>query len=342
MRGLNAALAVFLAAVGTQQSAAFTPAAPVCGRQSLTSHVGPRQFRFAPSTSSIDVRGAASHTASLSRLASSAAAAPGDDAKDASPPSPSPLFVKKSGIATFKTSKRLIAGMAFLTGWADFALVTKYKTFATMMTGNTMWMASAVVDGRVSDVFYYASAIASYVAGLVVFRKSDLAYKEKSLSRVCAPLVAALFVGADYLSYINPANRLIPISMLSLAFAVINSIGNEVGGTMTFVLTGHLTKLTALGVDRVSRAAGRKKPSDGEKSAAARCSLVIGAFFTGALWACALNSRAPATLQRGAFSAMGLLYGALFLWQDRENLGAWWLRDDEHLCEIDDLETTCT
>mmetsp|Transcript_34718 Transcript_34718/g.64031 ORF Transcript_34718/g.64031 Transcript_34718/m.64031 type:complete len:131 (-) Transcript_34718:101-493(-) len=130
--------------------------------------------------------------------------------------------------------------------------------------------------------------------------------------------------------------------MLSAAFAVINSVGSEVGGTLTFVLTGHMTKLTALGVDRVSRTAGRKNLTDGDKSAAARCLLVIGAFFRGALWACGLAARAPRLIERGAFSAMGLLYGLTFLWQDRENLGAWWLRDDEHMCEIDSLETTCT
>ena len=46
-------------------------------------------------------------------------------------------------ISVAKDKKNKFATMmAFLTGIADVTLNLKYKTFATMMTGNTMWMVS--------------------------------------------------------------------------------------------------------------------------------------------------------------------------------------------------------
>lgn len=72
--------------------------------------------------------------------------------------------------------KRLAAGMAFLTGWANVTLFLKYKGFATMMTGNTMWMARAAVEMRYVDVLYYMSMIFSYTMGLATFRKADLEF----------------------------------------------------------------------------------------------------------------------------------------------------------------------
>eukprot|EP00566_Odontella_aurita_P015147 CAMPEP_0113571358 /NCGR_PEP_ID=MMETSP0015_2-20120614/25510_1 /TAXON_ID=2838 /ORGANISM="Odontella" /LENGTH=344 /DNA_ID=CAMNT_0000474301 /DNA_START=15 /DNA_END=1049 /DNA_ORIENTATION=+ /assembly_acc=CAM_ASM_000160 len=337
--------ALLLAAAAALLATESSALAPLRGRSAATA--APRSpfggaCRIAPPadpvfSSSASVRWTSPPTA----LSSAAAASPGEQSGDDAPPAPvvpTPAPPAKLN----KASKRLISALSFLTGWADVALITKYQTFATMMTGNTMKMAGAIIDRNPSGVVYFASAIASYVLGLIAFRKSDLALKDKSLSRVCAPLVAGLFILSDYLSYIHPGNKLIPVSLLSAAFAIINSVGSEVGGTMTFVLTGHMTKLTALGVDRVSRAAGRKKLTGGDTSAAARSSMVIGMFFAGALGACGLNARVPELMRRGGFAALGVLYGAVFLWQDRENLGRWWMREDEHMCEIDALETTCS
>lgn len=236
---------------------------------------------------------------------------------------------------------RLTSALAFMTGWADVTLMTKYKSFATMMTGNTMWMASAAIDNRFKDMGYYASIIVCYVAGLVVFRRSDLSLKNKSLTYVCAPSVLALFALADYLSCLNPSNRWPSMMMLSLGYGIINSVGTEVAGTLAFVVTGHMTKVTNLVVDRFSRKAGRVRLTKADRTAVKRSTCVIGSFFGGAIWAWGLLQRWPNLLVRGNFTIMGVLYAILFLWQDRETLGGWWLRDDQLMCSIDELETTC-
>jgi len=185
--------------------------------------------------------------------------------------------------ATGGRKKRLATGMAFLTGWADLALFRRYKTFATMMTGNAIWLANAVTQSRYSAACYYASVIASYIVGLSLFRRMDLQLRKQCL-RACALIVTALFVGSDIIQYYTQT-QWIPVLMLASAYGIINSIGIEVSGTLTFVITGHMTKLTHQGVDRFSRKRGRKKLTDDDKAVVVQNSAVVAGFFGGALFA---------------------------------------------------------
>ena len=91
-------------------------------------------------------------------------------------------------------------------------------------------------------------------------------------------------------------------------------------------------------VDNVSRTAGRKKiPKEGFLMSLS----VIGGFFLGAFWSVFLNHKVPQLKTRGSFSIMGVIYGTLFLWLDRDELGAWWSHKDGELCEINEYEGTC-
>jgi uncharacterized membrane protein YoaK (UPF0700 family) len=269
-------------------------------------------------------------------------------------PNGRPLFVlQNSATTTAETTaatttaatrsdgkKRLATGMAFLTGWADILLFLKYKTFATMMTGNLMWLATATVEGNLKNVGYYSSVIASYIFGLTAFRRMDFSLRKKCL-RICALLVAGLFVGSDLIYALTSyKSRWLPVMMLASGFGVINSIGTEVAGTLTFVVTGHMTRLIHVAVDRCSRSrGGRKRLSDADKEGVKLNSAVIGGFFGGALFASFLNQ---SFLLPGAFSMLGLLYGVLFYWLDMESLGgAWWLRKGKVMCEVDDDGDIC-
>jgi len=244
------------------------------------------------------------------------------------------------------SKKSLGSAMAFLTGWADIALFTKYKGFATMMSGNTMWMALAVIESRYKDVAYYASLIACYCAGVGMFRRADLTYKSKSLTLVCAPIATSLFVGSDILnSYIG--GRWLPMMCLAIGFGVVNSVGAEVAGSLTFVITGHLTRLTNMFVDRFSRAAGRMKLTDADKTARNMNLSIFGSFLAGAGTACAIAASAKGGGKLGSwiwkytFTILGVSYGLLFLRQDRETLGGWWMRKDDEMCDLDDDGENC-
>lgn len=250
---------------------------------------------------------------------------------------------QSAGQSKTMSKKILGSSMAFLTGWSDIALFTKYKGFATMMSGNTIWMALAVIESRYKDVAYYASLIACYCAGVGSFRRSDLTLKSKSLTLVCAPIAMAFFIGSDILSSCV-GGRWLPMMLLATGFGVINSVGAEVAGSLTFVITGHLTRLTNMFVDRVSRTAGRKKL---DKEARDMNLSIFGSFFMGAFTACAIaasakrGERLGSWLWKYTFSIVGVLYGLLFLRQDRETIGGWWCRINGAMCDLDDDGQNC-
>ncbi|KAL7525931.1 hypothetical protein ACHAXR_001223 [Thalassiosira sp. AJA248-18] len=140
----------------------------------------------------------------------------------------------------FNYKKRVAILMAFMTGWADFIFIKKYNFFATMMTGNSMKMANALVDGRIRDTFFFLTVITSYISGVGAFRRAELSYKDKALNGLFAPIVVGAFVFSDYLSWVNPACKFIPAALLSFAWGIINSVGSEVTGTLIFVVTGAM------------------------------------------------------------------------------------------------------
>jgi len=233
---------------------------------------------------------------------------------------------------------RLVFMLSFMTGVADVAMVLKYKNFATMMTGNTMWMASHTLNGAVGPVLYLAAVIASYMAGLAVFRRTYQSLQEQSL-QLFAPMITAAFLAADHLTFVDPVAKLAPMCLLSGAYGIINAVGTDMAGTMCFVLTGHLTKITNAIVDRFSTLAG-KKPIDA--AGMFRSVSVFSGFFFGALAAWGGVKYVPSLKDRGLLSLMGTVYGALFLWQDAKNMGGWWHRKSKKIdCEIDEYNANC-
>jgi hypothetical protein len=91
-------------------------------------------------------------------------------------------------------------------------------------------------------------------------------------------------------------------------------------------------------VDRLSSTAGNKPIS--KEGMLMSFSVILG-FILGAGWSVFLNHVAPQMKTFGSFAAMGVIYGVLFVWLDREQLGAWWLKKNGKLCEIDGDEVTC-
>lgn len=231
----------------------------------------------------------------LQRLPSlSATASPSSDAA-AAPATP-----------TILARKRVGAMCAFLTAWANVALFTTYQTFATMMTGNSLWFARSLVDRQFGMVGYYASVIFSYCLGLAIHQKQPK-------TRV-ASLIFLLFAASQFIPL-----KVVAVSMLAMGFGIINSLGQDVTGTLTFVLTGHMTKVTHNLLDR---------------SGSSQMNLtVIGGFFAGAVWSFLVK---PLMTYKNQFLLMGTLYSTLFLWHDKINKADMCVVDDDgSVCEDD-------
>ena len=242
------------------------------------------------------------------------------------------------GKAPADGKNRLVFMLSFMTGVADVAMVLKYKNFATMMTGNVMWMASHTLNGFAGPALYLTAVIASYMAGLAVFRRTYQSLQDQSL-QLFAPMITAAFLAADHLTFVDPVAKLAPMCLLSGAYGIINAVGTDMAGTMCFVLTGHLTKITNAIVDRFSTLAG-KKPIDA--LGMFRSVSVFSGFFFGALAAWGGVKYVPSLKDRGLLSLMGTIYGALFLWQDAKNMGGWWHRKAKKIhCEIDEYDANC-
>lgn len=164
--------------------------------------------------------------------------------------------------------KRLASGMAFCTGWADLAMFSQWKTFGSMMTGNTMWCAKACVEQRWVDVLYYITVILSYWTGLAIFRVSQTSSApDESTStltstpsahlRRMARRVATVFGLAGLLvvrsataksllgrtTMTMAVGKWIPALLVASGFGMANAVGSDTASTMTFVVTGHMTTL---------------------------------------------------------------------------------------------------
>lgn len=217
--------------------------------------------------------------------------------------------------------RRLATWMAFFTGMADVALSLQFQTFATMLTGNLLWLSRAVAERNVPTVLYYISVVLSYMTGLSISRCLRN-QAPKTILRTVGTAVMALFVGADWLYYSLGFSRWIPVCMIALAYGAINSMGTDFAGTLTFVVTGHVTKLTHLATDMIVE---DKSLTEADTVAAQQCFSVIGGFFVGALASFYLLSK-KLLLKRGFFSMLGIAYGVVFFSYDGRRVKRWWKR----------------
>ena len=226
-------------------------------------------------------------------------------------------------------NKRLAAGTAALTGWADVVLNIKLGTFCTMMTGNTMWLAKAFTDFHWSNGLYYASVISSYLVGLAFYRtwqnqatstssevsSSQESTKTRFLVKIGASVVVLFALADVFFDTYSPVTSLVlhkwvPASLLAAAFALVNGVGIDTAGTMTFVVTGHMTKFIHTLVDTPYTQWTNLLRTNG--GIHMNLSVVTG-FFLGALWG---NILRHLGLLSANFTYMGILLGLLFLWKD--------------------------
>lgn len=252
--------------------------------------------------------------------------------------SPSPLSATNFTVNNQTSSsaslykKRIAIIFSFLTGWVDYIFIKKYNYFATMHTGNTMKMAIAIINGQYHDTAFYLAIIVSYMMGIGIFHRVELSsYKDEGSiihGLLFAPIVATCFVLSNHLLLLPTAAaaaakfKFIPAILLSFAWGIINQIGNNVTGTLIFVVTGAMTRISTMLVDRLSRSAGHKAiPKDNLLLA---LSVITGFILGAAGSACvSVHMSQQHYLNQGAFSIIGVMYGLLFLWLDRRKIWTW-------------------
>merc|ERR1712165_262930 len=82
--------------------------------------------------------------------------------------------------------------------------------------------------------------------------------------------------------------------LLACGFGIVNSVGLKMAGTLTFVITGHLTRLANMFIDQATFVTNEKKTirkkissllSSSSRFAFTQNLFVYGGFFAGAMWA---------------------------------------------------------
>jgi len=240
------------------------------------------------------------------------------------------MFDYNKSIYEQNVQKRILGiAMAMTTGFADISIYTKFQCFCTMMTGNLIWLGRSLVHGQVRNSLYYSSLIFSYVMGLVAFRVFST-NKESQLSKYysilsgkwkmrllpkCAVTIVSIMAVANI--FLNTTGMTwLPLTLTAFCFGIINSVGTQYTGSLTFVVTGHITKLTNEIMDYISMPKHEKNNVD-KGGMIQNASLVVG-FLIGAMIA-SLNIL-PAKYE---ILSIALLYAVSFLWKDRmEIVGA--------------------
>merc|ERR1712096_330414 len=126
----------------------------------------------------------------------------------------------------------LSCGASFASGWVNVLCLVRFKTFATMMTGNLIYLTEAIVDRSQSELLFYAATLLSYYAGSWLYHGLDLALHHRSSASAVAPVVLLLVVGPDASTMLMaPAQW--HVWPVCAGMGVVTSITAEVDGMIT-------------------------------------------------------------------------------------------------------------
>ena len=154
---------------------------------------------------------------------------------------------------------------ALVTGYADVVSLVRYQAFASILTGNAIWLARVVVDPLSSKhtCWYYVAICSSFAFGSLIHRLCELKWPNEGGSTAARPLALLMLMGelAYVLTdcevvfmesnckegYIHPYEKdlrwtVVLVAPLFGVIAAVCSTGRV--GTHTTMVTGHILTLT--------------------------------------------------------------------------------------------------
>ncbi len=170
-------------------------------------------------------------------------------------------------VAFLATKEGLAVLMAFTTGWANIGCMMRFDAFGTMMTGNSLQMALLFAQGKWQGFLYYLSLVVAYVVGVLLYRVLDIAMGERSTPTRIAPVVFAMFLLTDAISwvadyaqssyfwctdalspwleerYMQEWRKNGPVIPLSIGFGMVNALSMDVTRYVTNAVTGNYQKI---------------------------------------------------------------------------------------------------
>ena len=170
----------------------------------------------------------------------------------------------------------LIVSVAFLAGWTNVFLQKHFSCYVSMMTGNTFKLSAKAANLDADGMPLLAITILCFGMGCAGFKYLDLRNKNRS-GMVAASFVFALFALVDVLRRGSPQTTSSwSLPLLAAASGVVNSFSSDRAGLTTFVVTGHLMKLSNDFAVFCFGGMGLQQRND-----VARSLLVVGSFCAG-------------------------------------------------------------
>mmetsp|Transcript_104463 Transcript_104463/g.294422 ORF Transcript_104463/g.294422 Transcript_104463/m.294422 type:complete len:318 (+) Transcript_104463:64-1017(+) len=213
----------------------------------------------------------------------------------------------------FTRTSFLVAGLAFLAGWADVVCYMRCHCYGIMMTGNTIAMAAAVAHLRLADVAFFSSMLLAYVGGVALFGRAQCYIRHRPSTGVIAAALLLLFASSDLLALCCPGSRWY-MSLVAFGLAIINALSSTATGTITCLVTGHLQRLGGCLGEYFGSGLNEK-----QKSSSVISLVVLGMLCAGVACGTLAVYYSPCAALRGLFSRfsfLGFLYTVLLALHD--------------------------
>jgi uncharacterized membrane protein YoaK (UPF0700 family) len=198
--------------------------------------------------------------------------------------------------------------MATMAGCSHVLCIQKFQVYAAMMTGNVIGLGVAFAEGDVNETKFRLSMVGSYFAGTVCARSIEKSggkgYNDKRHHTVVAPAAVAMFAISDRIPADHQKRKLV---LLSAAYGMVYATASHaLNGTITQLMTGHVTKLGTAVSDRLRNA------NAGHWNAGTLPSFcILGSFILG----CTFGARIFVLLkqEQPIFTVIGVIYAILLL-----------------------------
>ncbi|KAK3243974.1 hypothetical protein CYMTET_46400 [Cymbomonas tetramitiformis] len=164
----------------------------------------------------------------------------------------------------------LLFALAFCIGWADVLCAIRFFAFATMMTGNSIYLAQSVAGHCWYDSTVYITVIFLFFSGMGTYRAIEaLMHKYLPHSRLgpataLGPLVVFCFIAADVTYYTidkqldidlhcgkQVKKGFLGVFFVAHAAGAINGLSARVHKVTTNAVTGHILTLASVTFDLV-------------------------------------------------------------------------------------------
>ena len=204
----------------------------------------------------------------------------------------------------------LVNGLAFGVGWTNVMCLLKYRTFGTMMTGNTIWLAQSIVRRRWTDMGFYIAVILSFCFGNLLFRAVNFLLRIPRAATRLAPVCVVLTVAQDAVIASRWA-----VLLLSGVLGLVTALANDYDGVVCNMVTGHIARCADAIFQSTTVGLSKK-----ERQLARASATVLLTFCLGVSCATVLVLRhsldKPKPFQPPIFSPLGLVFAALLLLHD--------------------------